>query len=77
MIMQTRFVVIPALPLQKELFPRRIGVPAALAAGYDLYDTHCKMRLCLGYPTRAEADYQCMCRNSQELAGGSCVAAQA
>ncbi|MBK5003878.1 hypothetical protein IAE38_000482 [Pseudomonas sp. S32] len=40
MVMQTRFVVIPAMPQEKEQFPRRIGVPAVLGAGYDLYDTY-------------------------------------
>lgn len=69
--MQTRFVVIPAVPQEKEQFPRRIGVPAALGAGYDLYDTYCKIRLSLSYPTRAEADYDCAFRNSQGCAQGS------
>jgi hypothetical protein len=57
--MQTRFVVIPAMPQEKELFPRHIGVPVVLCAGYDLYDTHGKTRLVLNYPTRAEAEYAC------------------
>lgn len=70
--MQTRFVVIPAMPQVKEQFPRRIGVPAALGDGYDLYDTHGKTRLALNYPTRAEAEYDCASRNSQEGAVGSC-----
>ncbi len=71
--MQTRFVVIPALPQEREHFPRRIGVPAAIGAGYDLYDTHGKTRLALNYPTRAEAEYDCASRNSQEGALGSCL----
>lgn len=54
--MQTRFVVIPAMPQEEEQFPRRIGVPAAPGAGYDLYDTHGKTRLAFNYPTRAEAE---------------------
>ncbi|MFJ2985192.1 MULTISPECIES: hypothetical protein [unclassified Pseudomonas] len=69
--MQTRFVVIPAMPPEKEQFPRRIGVPAVLGAGYDLYDTHGKTRLVLNYPTRSEAEYACACRNSQEGAEGN------
>jgi len=50
--MQTRFVVIPAMPQEREHFPRRIGVPAATGAGYDLYDTHSKTRLALNPPGR-------------------------
>ncbi|MBK4992402.1 hypothetical protein IAE39_000576 [Pseudomonas sp. S37] len=71
--MQTRFVVIPAMPQEKEQFPRRIGVSTALGAGYDLYDTDGKTRLALNYPTRAEAEYNCASRNSQEGAVGSCL----
>jgi len=71
--MQTRFVVIPAMPQEKEQVPRRIGVPAALGAGYDLYDTHGKTRLALNYPTRAEAEFDCASRNSQEGGVGNCV----
>lgn len=48
-----------------------LGVPAVLSAGYDLYDTHGKTRLVLNYPTRAEAEYACACRNSQEGAEGN------
>lgn len=62
--MQTRFVVVPAVPLKKEIYPRNLGFPAALAAGYDLYDTQEKLRLSLHYPTRAEAEFQCASRNS-------------
>lgn len=72
--MHTRFVVIPAMPQEKEQFPRRIGVPSALGAGYDLYDTHGKTRLALNYPTRAEAEHDCASRNSQERGVGSCLA---
>ncbi|NIF29493.1 hypothetical protein F3J44_24405 [Pantoea sp. Tr-811] len=66
MVMQTRFVVIPAMPQEKEQFPRRTGVPAAVGAGYDLYDTYGKIRLAFNYPTRAEAEYDCASRNGQE-----------
>lgn len=37
--MQTRFVVVPAVPVKREVYPRRLGFPAALGEGYDLYDT--------------------------------------
>lgn len=63
--MQTRFVVVPAVPLEKEVFPRRLGFPSALGDGYDLYDTQDKIRLSFSYPTRAEAEYQCAYRNRQ------------
>ncbi len=58
-----RFVVIPAVPTDKETFPRRLGFPSALGEGYDLYDTHDKIRLTMGFPTRAEAEFECCMRN--------------
>ncbi|MGN8258481.1 hypothetical protein ACLEJW_03990 [Pseudomonas sp. SMSB3] len=63
MVMQTRFVVVPALPEHRECLPRRVGFPQALGKGYDLYDTFDKLRLTLNFATRAEADYACACRN--------------
>ncbi|WP_406821862.1 hypothetical protein ACJA3S_11060 [Pseudomonas sp. KnCO4] len=63
MIMQTRFVVVPAVPIKKETYPRRLGFPAALGEGYDLYDTQDKVRLSLNLPTRAQAEFECECRN--------------
>ncbi|MBK4994535.1 hypothetical protein IAE39_002709 [Pseudomonas sp. S37] len=69
--MQTRFVVVPAVPMEKETFPRPIGYTGASGAGFDLYDTHCKIRLALNCPTRAEADYECARRNGQNSASGS------
>ncbi|MFJ4354443.1 hypothetical protein ACIPZ5_26560 [Pseudomonas sp. NPDC089428] len=63
MVMQTRFVVVPALPPEKDYLPRRAGFPNALGKGYDLYDTLDKLRLTLNFATRAEADYACACRN--------------
>ncbi|WP_445672969.1 hypothetical protein [Pseudomonas inefficax] len=63
MIMQTRFAVVPAVPLRKEIYPRRLGFPAVLGEGYDLYDTQEKIRLSLNFSTRAEAEYECACRN--------------
>ncbi len=58
--MQTRFVVVPALPEHRECLPRRVGFPQALGKGYDLYDTFDKLRLTLNFATRAEADYAAM-----------------
>ncbi|MFP3446410.1 MULTISPECIES: hypothetical protein [unclassified Pseudomonas] len=63
MIMQTRFVVVPAVPINREVYPRRLGFPAALGEGYDLYDTQEKMRLSLNFSTRAQAEFECACRN--------------
>jgi len=71
--MHARFVVIPAMPHEREHFPRRIGVPAAIGAGYDLYDTHGKTRLAFNYPTRAEAEYECASRNRQVGVVGDCL----
>lgn len=61
--MQTRFVVVPAVPLKKEIYPRRLGFPATLSEGFDLYDTQDKIRLSLNLATRAEAEFECGCRN--------------
>ncbi len=61
--MQTRFVVVPALPPEKEYLQRCAGFPKVLGKGYDLYDTLDKLRLTLNFPTRAEADHACACRN--------------
>ena len=69
--MQTRFVVVPAVPLEKELFPRRIGFPGGLGVGFDLYDTWDKVRVNLNFPTRAEAEYECTLRNAQQGESGS------
>ncbi|MBK4997981.1 hypothetical protein IAE37_000257 [Pseudomonas sp. S31] len=69
--MQTRFVVVPAVPLEKELFPRRIGFPSGPGAGYDLYDTRDKVRVNLNVATRAEAECECTLRNAQQGVSGS------
>ncbi len=61
--MQTRFVVVPAVPINREVYPRRLGFPAALGEGYDLYDTQEKVRLSLNFATRAQAEFECACRN--------------
>ncbi|MFK0093574.1 hypothetical protein [Pseudomonas sp. NPDC090592] len=61
--MQRRFVVVPALPIDKEIFPRRIGILCASGSGFDLYDTHDKTRLVLNISTRAEAECECAYRN--------------
>ncbi|MGO0683272.1 MULTISPECIES: hypothetical protein [Pseudomonas] len=69
MIMQMRFVVVPAVPQTKEWLSRRLGFPSSLGEGYDLYDTQDKVRLSLNLPTRAQAEYECSCRNGCEVAG--------
>ncbi|MBH3371861.1 hypothetical protein AAH995_20690 [Pseudomonas putida] len=77
MIMQTRFVVVPAVPREKELFPRRTGFPAALSNGYDLYDTQEKIRLSFNFSSRAEAEHECEYRNSPRDLNDSNVAGHA
>ncbi|MBC3483449.1 hypothetical protein [Pseudomonas sp. SWRI77] len=66
MIMHRRFVVVPAVPRQQEILPRRIAFPSALGEGYDLYDTQDKIRLSLSFPTRAEAEFECATRNTYD-----------
>ncbi|MFJ4346614.1 hypothetical protein [Pseudomonas sp. NPDC089401] len=66
MIMQPRFVVVPAVPVEKDLIPRREPLLSRLVAdGFDLYDTQAKMRLCQGFLTRREAEAECVRLNGQ------------
>jgi len=62
--MLKRFVVVPAVPAAKDYLPRRSGFACAVEEGFDLYDTQEKTRLILRLPTRAEAECECLSRNS-------------
>ena len=58
--MQTRFVIVPAVPIEKGSF--RVGsryYAATVCGGFDIYDNHAKERLKPSYPSRTDAQVQC------------------
>jgi hypothetical protein len=71
--MQTRFVIVPAVPLERESF--QIGsryYSATVSGGFDIYDNQEKTRLRPSYATRSQAEsarvkLNSECRNPDEL----------
>ncbi|MFK8333270.1 hypothetical protein M2D63_024985 [Pseudomonas sp. BJa5] len=71
--MQPRFVIVPAVPIEKEAF--RTGsrfYASTVSGGYDIYDNQEKMRLKPSYSTKVQADAACArmnaeCRNPDEV----------
>lgn len=62
--MQQRFVIVPALPIEKDVYKRTNRTWAsALGAGFDLYDNQEKRRLPLSLPSRPDAEAECVRRN--------------
>ncbi|MFJ4157852.1 hypothetical protein ACIPZF_24040 [Pseudomonas sp. NPDC089752] len=58
--MQPRFVIVPAVPIEKESFRLGGRYPAASeCGGYDIYDNQAKERLKPSYPNRLVAEVQC------------------
>ncbi|RII77259.1 hypothetical protein [Pseudomonas monteilii] len=58
--MQPRFVIVPAVPIEKESF--RMGsryYAATVCGGFDIYDNQVKERLKPSYPSRTDAQVQC------------------
>lgn len=58
--MQTRFVIVPAVPIEKESF--RVGsryYATTVCGGFDIYDNHAKERLKPSYRSRTDAQVQC------------------
>ncbi|MGJ7547052.1 hypothetical protein [Pseudomonas alloputida] len=58
--MQPRFVIVPAVPIEKQSL--RIGTgycAATVCGGFDIYDTQEKERLKPSYPSRTDAEVQC------------------
>ncbi|WP_367237119.1 hypothetical protein VXM67_14790 [Pseudomonas sp. Rh2] len=63
--MQPRFVIVPAVPIEKESF--RIGAryyAATTGGGFDIYDNQAKERLKPSYPDRTAAEAQCVRMNA-------------
>lgn len=71
--MQTRFVIVPAVPIEKEAFQSGARFYAATASGgFDIYDNQEKLRLKPSYATKALAEaarakLNSECRNPDEL----------
>ena len=64
--MQTRFVIVPAVPIEKESF--RVGTryyAATVCGGFDIYDNQAKERLKPSYPSRTDAQMQCERMNNK------------
>lgn len=71
--MQTRFVIVPAVPIEKESF--RSGsrfYAATVSGGFEVYDNQEKLRLRKNYASRELANDACLkmnagSRNPEEL----------
>ncbi|WP_422419085.1 hypothetical protein [Pseudomonas sp. PSXD-163] len=64
--MQSRFVIVPAVPIEEQSF--RSGVrfyATTVSGGFDIYDNTKKLRLKPSYPSRAEAEEQCREMNAE------------
>lgn len=62
--MQPRFVIVPAVPIEKERVYTAVRMYTGAAfGGFDIYDTLEKNRLTPSYPTRADAESECARRN--------------
>ncbi|HEN8799261.1 hypothetical protein HP546_04760 [Pseudomonas sp. CM25] len=58
--MQPRFVIVPAVPIEKESF-RVAGryYAATVCGGFDIYDNHAKERLKPSYSSKTDAQLRC------------------
>lgn len=71
--MRTRFVIVPAVPVEKESFKTGVRIFATrVSGGFDIYDNQEKLRLEPSYSTRALAEavrskLNTECRNPDEL----------
>ncbi|MNH28972.1 hypothetical protein D3C79_891770 [compost metagenome] len=71
--MQPRFVIVPAVPVEKESFKSGSRYYAAtVSGGFDIYDNQEKTRLRPSYATRTQAEsarvkLNSECRNPDEL----------
>ena len=71
--MQSRIVIVPAVPVEKESFQSGSRFYAAtVSGGFDIYDNQEKLRLKPSYATRSQAEaarvkLNSECRNPDEL----------
>ncbi|AIR90811.1 hypothetical protein [Pseudomonas cremoricolorata] len=62
--MQQRFVIVPALPKEKDVIQRKTTVWSGVStARFDLYDNLEKQRLTLSLQSRPDAEAECSRRN--------------
>lgn len=64
--MQTRFVIVPAVPIEQESF--RAGTrfyATTVSGGFDIYDNQEKVRLKPSYPGKEEAMMHCTRMNAE------------
>lgn len=64
--MQPRFVLVPAVPIERESF--HVGAryyAQTVSCGFDVYDNREKVRLKKGYPDRAAGDKACAKMNEE------------
>ena len=64
--MPPTFVIVPAVPIEKESF--RIAsryYAATVSGGFDIYDNLAKERLKPSYPSRTDAQMQCERMNNK------------
>lgn len=67
--MQPRFVIVPALPVEKDSFRRGARFFAnTTCGGFDLYDNQEKIRLKLSLQSRPDAEAECVRRNGLNTA---------
>ncbi|WP_082432341.1 hypothetical protein [Pseudomonas sp. NBRC 111124] len=70
--MQSRFVIVPAVPIEKESFQSGSRFySATVSGGFDIYDNQEKLRLKPSYPTKSLAEAARLklnseCRNPDE-----------
>lgn len=70
--MQSRFVIVPAVPIENESF--QVGnrfYAATCSGGFDIYDNQEKIRLNRGFASRSLGEKECdkmnaECRNPDE-----------
>lgn len=64
--MQPRFVIVPAVPIEKESFLSGSRFYATTKpGGFDIYDNLEKLRLKPSYATKSLAEAECLRRNSE------------
>lgn len=61
--MRPRFVVVPAMPMEKPYLERGVRFYSGLCTGFDLYDNVEKLRLKPTFNLRADAEAECLRRN--------------
>lgn len=64
--MQARFVIVPAVPIEKESF--HVGnrfYSATCSGGFDIYDNQEKVRLKRGFASRSAGEKECNKMNAE------------